>query len=189
MWLLTVFLTMALGMLNGFICGVALKLLLSVLQRRSSQNLWKFYLSTILIYQIKYNFSGGTIKLANISGIFKNSKYYTKASHISEEVAIIRIKCSIDYLTVDSIFENFPKKTTLIGNFYYKFIFYKLFLVDFCRVSTIDYQGMTKLKSVAKDYSQFLLVEVDEKLYDSMKNSELFEISTVSGFVLILFLH
>ena len=104
-------------------------------------------------------------------------------------MAIIRIKWSIDYLTVDSIFENFPKKTTLIGNFYYKFIFYKLFLVDFCRVSTIDYQGMTKLKSVAKDYSQFLLVEVDEKLHDSMKNSELFEISTVSGFVLILFLH
>ena len=104
-------------------------------------------------------------------------------------MAIIRIKCSIDYLTVDSIFENFPKKTTLIGNFYYKFIFYKLFLVDFCRVSTIDYQGMTKLKTVAKDYSRFLLVEVDEKLYDSMKNSELFEISTVSGFVLILFLH
>ena len=53
-WLLTVFLTMALGMLNGFICGVALKLLLSVLQRRSSSNLSKFNHFTSIIYKIKY---------------------------------------------------------------------------------------------------------------------------------------
>ena len=47
-------------------------------------------------------------------------------------------------------------------------------IVDFCRVSTIDFQGMAKLKQVAKDYEYLLLTEVDETIYQSLEKSQVF---------------
>ena len=63
----------------------------------------------------KLAYSGGAIKLANVSGIFKNSKYYTKTSQISADVTVLRVKCSIDYLTLDAVFASFPQIPVLIG--------------------------------------------------------------------------
>ena len=56
-------------------------------------------------------------------------------------------------------------------------------IVDFCRVSTIDFQGMAKLKLVAKDYEYLLLTEVDETIYQSLEKSQVLEISSVLGMV------
>ena len=56
-------------------------------------------------------------------------------------------------------------------------------IVDFCRVSTIDFQGMAKLKLVAKDYEYLMLTEVDESIYQSLEKSQVLEISSVLGMV------
>ena len=40
----------------------------------------------------------------------------TRIDQLPDDVAMVRLKCSIDYLTMDAIFSTFPRKAVIIGS-------------------------------------------------------------------------